>query len=278
MGFELKILEFISKYGKSFSISALIFVIGFFTLKKINRILAIFWKKTNIDTNVANLCNHLIRFFIYLLILSSVLSQFVPNFSKTILAVMTPLWASIVALGVIFKDYIGNIISGVFIIFLKSIHVGDYIEILSGKGKVIRIGYFCTNLLSEDGKTIIIPNSKIINEIVFRKGSLDICPINLLLSIKSKSEDKKLHQKRLRNLKNMLENYIFIHINDIMETPAPKMTFLNSGENETTSLFVIWCYKNRSNNVITLVENLLKSRIKDLSVEILPESYLDSKP
>ena len=204
------------------------------------------------------------------------LNQFIPNCSKSIWAIMTPLWASAVALGVIFKDFLGNLISGVFIIFLKSIHIGDYIEVLSGKGKGIKIGYFCTNLLSEDGKTIIIPNYKILNEIIFRKGNLDIGPINIILKIKSKPEEKQFHQKRIKNLKNLLENYIFVHINDIMEIPSPKITFLDSEENETTASFVIWCYKNRSNNVITLVENLLKSRIKDLSVEILPESHIDS--
>ena len=275
MDFKLSILEFISNYGKSFLISVLILAVGFLTLKKINKILAIFWKKTKIDTNIANLFNHLIRFFIYLLIFSSILNQFVPNFSKTIWVVMTPLWASIVALGVIFKEYIGNIISGIFIIFSKSIHIGDYIEILSGKGKVVRIGYFATNLLSDEGKTVIVPNSKIINEILFRKGSLDVCPINLLLRITNRNQDSEVYQKKLKNLKNSLENYIFIHINEIMESPAPKLTFLNIGSDETTALFVIWCYKNKANSVINLVENLLQTRNKDLSVEILPESYLD---
>ena len=141
-------LDFILKYGKSILISLLIIFLGTLALKKTNKVLAIFWQKSNIDSNVANLCNHLIRFIIYLLITLSVLNLFKIDIWKNIFAVLTPLWASIVAIMVVLKDNVSNLVSGLFIILSKSVHIGDYIEVRSAKGKVVQIGYFSTTLVT----------------------------------------------------------------------------------------------------------------------------------
>lgn len=269
-------LDFILKYGKSILISLLIIFLGTLALKKTNKVLAIFWQKSNIDSNVANLCNHLIRFIIYLLITLSVLNLFKIDIWKNIFAVLTPLWASIVAIMVVLKDNVSNLVSGLFIILSKSIHIGDYIEVSSAKGKVIQIGYLFTTLLTEDKKTVLIPNVKLTTEPIFRRGALDVHPINLILKVKSKSKNIEIHQKKLQNMKNMLERYIFLYIGDIIESPPPKMTFLSIDEGESIARFVVWSNKNKSKEVIKSIDYFIQNKVKDFAVEIIIENQFDS--
>ena len=269
-------LDFILKYGKSILISLLIIFLGTLALKKTNKVLAIFWQKSNIDSNVANLCNHLIRFIIYLLITLSVLNLFKIDIWKNIFAVLTPLWASIVAIMVVLKDNVSNLVSGLFIILSKSIHIGDYIEVNSAKGKVIQIGYLFTTLLTEDKKTVLIPNVKLTTEPIFRRGALDVHPINLILKVKSKSKNIEIHQKKLQNMKNMLERYIFLYIGDIIESPPPKMTFLSIDEGESIARFVVWSNKNKSKEVIKSIDYFIQNKVKDFAVEIIIENQFDS--
>ena len=269
-------LDFILKYGKSILISLLIIFLGTLALKKTNKVLAIFWQKSNIDSNVANLCNHLIRFIIYLLITLSVLNLFKIDIWKNIFAVLTPLWASIVAIMVVLKDNVSNLVSGLFIILSKSIHIGDYIEVNSAKGKVVQIGYLFTTLLTEDKKTVLIPNVKLTTEPIFRRGALDVHPINLILKVKSKSKNIEIHQKKLQNMKNMLERYIFLYIGDIIESPPPKMTFLSIDEGESIARFVVWSNKNKSKEVIKSIDYFIQNKVKDFAVEIIIENQFDS--
>lgn len=269
-------LDLILKYGKSILISLFITFLGILALKKANKVLAIFWQKSNIDSNVVNLCNHLIRFIIYLIITLSILNQFKIDIWKNIFAILTPLWASIVAIMVVLKENVSNLVSGLFIILSKSIHIGDYIEVHSAKGKVVQIGYLFTTLLTEDRKTVLIPNIKLTTEPIFRRGALDVHPIDLILKIESKSKNIEFHQKKLQNMKNMLERYIFLYIGDIFESPPPKMTFLSIDEGESIARFVVWSNKNKSKEVIKSIDYFIQNKIRDFAVEIIIEDQSNS--
>ena len=269
-------LDFILKYGKSVLISLIIIALGFLSLKKANKVLAVFWQKSNIDSNVLNLFNHLIRFVIYLLITLSILNQFKIDIWRNIFAILAPLWASIVAIMVILKENVSNLISGLFIILSKSIHIGDYIEVHSAKGKVIQIGYLFTTLLTEDKKTVLIPNIILTTELIFRRGSTDVHPIDLILKIKSRSKNIEFHQKKLQNMKNMLERYIFLYIGDIIESPPPKMTFLSIEKSESIARFVVWSNKNKSKEVIKSIDYFIQNKVKDFTVEVIIEDQSNS--
>ena len=268
--------DFVLKYSKSISISLLIIALGFLALKKANKVLAVFWQKSNIDSNVVNLCTHLIRFMIYMLIALSILNQFKIDIWKNIFAILAPLWASIVAIMVVLKENVSNLVSGLFIILSKSIHIGDYIEVHSAKGKVIQIGYLFTTLLTEDKKTVLIPNIKLTTEPVFRRGALDVHPINLILKIESRTKNIEFRQKKLQNMKNMLERYIFLYIGDIIESPPPKMTFLSIDENESIARFIVWSNKNKSKEVIKSIDYFIQNKIRDFVVEIIIEDQSNS--
>ncbi|MBI3001589.1 MAG: mechanosensitive ion channel [Deltaproteobacteria bacterium] len=77
-----------------------------------------------------------------------------------------------VGVGFAFQGVLGNVIAGLSIIFTKPYRVGEYIELLSVHGQVVTIELFSTTLLQSDQSRVIIPNRKIVGEILHNYGTV----------------------------------------------------------------------------------------------------------
>lgn len=65
------------------------------------------------------------------------------------------------AIGLALQSTLSNIASGVMLLVLHPIRVGEYIETPVSNGTIVRIGLFSTTLKNSEGVTIYIPNSEI---------------------------------------------------------------------------------------------------------------------
>src|SRR5206468_1067274 len=84
-----------------------------------------------------------------------------------------------VAAGLALSGTLQNFASGVLILLLKPYRVGDNISTQGQEGTVTTIQLFYTVILTFDNKTVIVPNSKLSNEVILnlsRQGTrrLDI--------------------------------------------------------------------------------------------------------
>lgn len=267
--FKELVLGFISSYGKSILVSLIILIAGIFTLKKLSKVLALVWRKSNLGVNVSGFLNYVIKFLVYYLIAFFILDQFGVNAWN----IIAPLGASIVALSVIFKEEISNFISGVFIFINQTFKPGDYIELYSVKGTVVQIRYFYTTVYTDDGKSAIVPNSKIASEVLFRKCESNILPINLVLKITYKASDKKLNKKELNNIKKLLETNVILHFKDILESPQPR--FLVFEDNSEIHILV-WSVSSNFENILSSFDNIIKVKLKDFNVDFLHNSDIKS--
>jgi small conductance mechanosensitive channel len=77
-----------------------------------------------------------------------------------------------VGVGFAFQGVLGNIIAGLSIIFTKPYRVGEYIELLSVHGQVVTIELFSTTLVQLDQSRVVIPNRKIVGEILHNYGTI----------------------------------------------------------------------------------------------------------
>ncbi|MBI3064473.1 MAG: mechanosensitive ion channel [Deltaproteobacteria bacterium] len=74
--------------------------------------------------------------------------------------------------GFAFQGVLGNIIAGLSIIFTKPYRVGEYIELLGVHGQVVTIELFSTSLIQLDQSRVVIPNRKIVGEILHNYGTI----------------------------------------------------------------------------------------------------------
>jgi small conductance mechanosensitive channel len=73
--------------------------------------------------------------------------------------------------GLAFQGVLGNLVAGLTIIFTKPFRVGEHIELLGVRGDVVAIQLSSTTLVHPDRSRVIIPNRKIVGEILHNFGT-----------------------------------------------------------------------------------------------------------
>jgi len=81
--------------------------------------------------------------------------------------------AGVVGVGVGFgmQTMVGNMVAGLTLIFTKPFRLGEYVEVLSVRGVVTNINLMSTTLLRGDLSRVIIPNQKIIGDVLHNFGT-----------------------------------------------------------------------------------------------------------
>jgi small conductance mechanosensitive channel len=77
-----------------------------------------------------------------------------------------------VGIGFAMQGLLGNIVAGFTIIATKPFRVGDYVEILNVRGVVWHVDLISTTLQHVDLSQVIIPNHKIMGEILHNYGTV----------------------------------------------------------------------------------------------------------
>jgi small-conductance mechanosensitive channel len=101
-------------------------------------------------------------------------------FNITVKEALTTLSLIAAALVLMTKDYISNVINGMYMTFTRFINIDDEVSINNSKGKIMDITLTNVQLLNEDDDIVYIPNNKIFSvEIInytrrsLKKSSID---------------------------------------------------------------------------------------------------------
>ena len=77
-----------------------------------------------------------------------------------------------VGVGLAMQGVLSNLVAGLLIILTKPFRVGEYIQIVGCSGQVNTIDLFTTVLLHPDRSRVVIPNRKIVGEILHNYGTI----------------------------------------------------------------------------------------------------------
>lgn len=75
-------------------------------------------------------------------------------------------------IGIALQGVLSNVVAGLSIIFTKPFRVGEYISLLGVQGEVSLIELFSTTLVHPDRSRVVIPNRKIVGEILHNYGTV----------------------------------------------------------------------------------------------------------
>jgi small conductance mechanosensitive channel len=70
------------------------------------------------------------------------------------------------------QGVLGNVVAGLTIIFTKPYRIGDYVSIVKEEGEVLTIDLFNTTLGHLDRSRVVIPNRKIVGDILHNYGRI----------------------------------------------------------------------------------------------------------
>jgi len=70
------------------------------------------------------------------------------------------------------QGVLSNVVAGLTIIFTKPYRIGDYVEIIHVEGRVDVISLFSTTLVHADRSRVVVPNRKIVGEVLHNYGQI----------------------------------------------------------------------------------------------------------
>ncbi len=163
-----KLIMYFVEHGMQIVMGIGILVAGLFCARWIGNVSQNWLDKHKLEPQVRLLIAKLIRLAVFAVFALMALGQMGVQ--------ITPLLAGIGVAGVgvslAMQSVLGNLVAGLNIIFSKPFTVGEYIELLGVYGQVQDISLFSTTLLHADNSRVVVPNRKIVGEILHNYGKM----------------------------------------------------------------------------------------------------------
>lgn len=157
-----KVYDWILRNGPGIVLAFIVLLIGLWLIKAVRRGLIKSMEKRKFDPSLRPFMQSLIIISLQVMLLLVVMQ--ILGIQLTILT--TVIGAFGVAAGLALSGTLQNFASGVLILMLKPFKAGDNIIAQGQEGTVSSIQIFYTVVTTFENKTVIIPNSKLSNEII----------------------------------------------------------------------------------------------------------------
>jgi small conductance mechanosensitive channel len=114
----------------------------------------------------------LISRLLRLLVMGLFLIMALQNLGVQLLPLIAGVGVAGAGIALAMQGVLGNIVAGLTIIFTRPFRVGEYISIVEKEGRVETIDLFTTTLSHPDLSRVVIPNRKIVGEILHNYGRI----------------------------------------------------------------------------------------------------------
>jgi len=161
-------MELLLRYGFQVLAALAILAVGFLVARWLGGLADQRFQKQQMEPPMRSLLVRVIRVLVLVMAFVVALDKF--GFS------VAPLVAGIgvagLGVGFALQGVLGNLMAGLTIIFTKPFRVGEYIEISNVRGDVATIELSTTTLIQGDLSRVIVPNRKIVGEILHNFGTM----------------------------------------------------------------------------------------------------------
>lgn len=155
-------------FGPKLLVAILILIVGVVVGRSLGRIMLRWLEKLELEPPLRMLLVRLVR----LLVLAGFLILALQNLGVELLPLIAGLGVAGVGVGLAMQGVLGNLVAGLTIIFTRPFRVGEYVSMAGEEGRVETIDLFVTTLSHPDLSRIVIPNRKIVGEILHNYGRI----------------------------------------------------------------------------------------------------------
>jgi small conductance mechanosensitive channel len=166
-------------HGMKIIIALVIFIVGRWIVKAIRNFLKSMMTKKNVDPAVNSFVCSLIYVTLLIFVIIAALAQ-VGIQTTSLIAV---LGAASLAIGLALQGSLANFAAGVLLIIFRPFKVGDYVECAGTAGAVDEMQIFTTQLKSPDNKKIIIPNAKLLGDVITNYSAKETRRVDLVIGV-----------------------------------------------------------------------------------------------
>ena len=162
------IIDLAIQFGPKVLVAIAIIIVGVYVGRWASRIIDGGLIKFSLDPPVRQLLVRIVRIFVLALFAIMALQ----NLGVELLPLIAGLGVAGAGVALAMQGVLGNIVAGLTIIFTRPFRVGEYISIAGEEGQVENISLFSTVLSHVDQSQVVIPNRKIVGEILHNYGNI----------------------------------------------------------------------------------------------------------
>jgi len=181
------------QFGPKLLVALLILAAGFYAGSWIGKLTGAMLARLGLSPSLCRLLVRTVRAMVMGLFIIMALQ----NLGVKLLPLLAGLGVAGAGIALAMQGVLGNLAAGLTIIFTRPFQVGEYISIADEEGTVESMHLFSTILSHPDHSHIIIPNRKIVGEILHNIGSLR--QLNVLVGV-AYDTDIKLALAAIREL------------------------------------------------------------------------------
>ena len=154
------------KFGPKVVVAILILVAGFYAGRWVGAVFNRWLGKLHLEPPVRLLLVRLAR----LLVVGLFLIVALQNLGVDLLPLIAGLGVAGAGIALAMQGVLGNLAAGLTIIFTRPFRVGEYVSMVGVEGRVEAVDLFTTTLSHVDSSLVIVPNRKIVGEILHNYG------------------------------------------------------------------------------------------------------------
>ena len=179
--------------GKSLLLAVVIFIVGRYAIKFINKFVARMLERRNVEPTVQSFLKSFVNITLIILLVIMVVGTLGVN--TTSLAAL--LASAGLAVGMALSGNLQNLAGGIILLFLKPFKVGDFIEAQGVSGVVKAIQIFHTILTTTDNKELFIPNGALSSGNITNFSKNELRRVDFTISVEYGSEVDKVKRVTL---------------------------------------------------------------------------------
>ena len=162
------VLDMAIRFGPRVLVAILILIVGYIVSRWAGSMLGRMLKRFRLEPPVRSLLVRCGR----LIVLGLFAIMALQNLGVELLPLIAGLGVAGAGIALAMQGILGNLAAGLTIIFTEPFQVGDYISIAKEEGEVLDISLSNTTLGHADRSKVVIPNRKIVGEILHNYGRI----------------------------------------------------------------------------------------------------------
>jgi small conductance mechanosensitive channel len=162
------VIDLAIKFGPKLFVAIVIIIAGVFVGRWVGKAMHRALRKFDLEPPVRELLVRLVR----ILVLGLFAVMALQNLGVELLPLIAGIGVAGAGIALAMQGVLSNVAAGLTIIFTRPFRTGEYIAISGVDGSVESIGLFKTTLIHADLSRVVIPNRKIVGEILHNYGSI----------------------------------------------------------------------------------------------------------
>jgi small conductance mechanosensitive channel len=162
------LIDLAIRFGPKLLVAILILTLGFFVASWAARVIERGLRRLDLEPPVVQLLTRVARVLVVVLFAMMALQ----NLGVELLPLIAGLGVAGAGIALATQGVLSNMVAGLTIIFTKPYRVGEYVAIVGVEGQVEAITLFNTTLIHPDRSRIVVPNRKVVGEILHNYGRI----------------------------------------------------------------------------------------------------------